>query len=283
MSGPSRDVDVHRVALGAATADADRAATEEPLEIRLHGVPFVVIMRTPGADRELAAGFLFAEGVVASRADLRSIEPCAYADADDADNIVNAMLEGGAAARVPELLAGRRRVLTTSACGVCGRRTIESLRGAVAPVTSAWTMSVSAVLGLPARIRAEQEAFNCTGGLHAAALFTPEGELDCAAEDVGRHNAVDKVIGGRLLHDTLPIDARALFVTGRTSFEIVQKAAAAGIPFVASVSAPSTLAIDLAAAAGITLVGFVRDAGFNVYTHPQRLSHALFELADSRG
>jgi FdhD protein len=265
-------VDVWRVRDGRSTKDVDRAATEEPLEIRLHGRPFTVIMRTPGADRELAAGFLLAEGVLASAADLGTIAHCTDPGADHPENILNVTLLNGSAAALEDILAGRRLVTMTSACGMCGRLTIESLRTEAPPLTSTWTVAHEALVGMPDRLRVAQAVFDETGGLHAAGLFTPEGALDQAAEDVGRHNAVDKVIGRMVIREAVPIADRILFVSGRTSFEIVQKAFLAGIPIVASVSAPSSLAIALAAAAGVTLVGFVRGASFNIYTHPSRVT-----------
>jgi FdhD protein len=265
-------VDVWRVRDGRSTREVDRAATEEPLEIRLHGRPFTVIMRTPGADSELAAGFLLAEGVLASAADLGTIAHCTDPGGDHPENTLNVTLLNGSAAALEDILAGRRLVTMSSACGMCGRLTIESLRADAPPLTSTWTVAHQALVGMPGRLRVAQAVFDETGGLHAAGLFTPEGVLDHAAEDVGRHNAVDKVIGRMVIREAVPIADRMLFVSGRTSFEIVQKAFLAGIPIVASVSAPSSLAIALAAAAGVTLVGFVRGASFNIYTHPSRVT-----------
>ena len=274
MSDPSqrfRAVDVHRVGrdpLGAAT---DAAAIEEPLEIRLHGSPFAVVMRTPGEDRALAAGFLLAEGVVRGPEDIGAVEVCRHPDTPDAHNVVDVYLMPAAAARLEDLLARRRNVTATSACGVCGRVTIDALRTRTDPLGSATQFDRVVIGGLPERLRERQHGFAGTGGLHAAGLFTPAGSCVRAAEDVGRHNAVDKVIGEMLLEERLPLAAHALAVSGRTSFEIVQKAWLGGIELICAVSAPSTLAIDLAAEAGITLLGFARDGGFNVYTHPHRL------------
>jgi FdhD protein len=225
-------------------------------------------MRTPGADRELAAGFLLAEQVIGSADDLGTIEYCTDAQPDNS-NVVNVTLTDEQ--RVARALADRRQVTTNASCGMCGRLTIDSLTVRLAPIDAAWTMDAQLLASLPTRLRAAQAAFDETGGLHAAALFSPDGRLADVAEDVGRHNAVDKIIGRRLLREELPLSAHALCVSGRTSFEIVQKAAIAGIPLVAAVSAPSSLAIDLARASGVTLVGFVRDGGFNIYAHENRI------------
>jgi FdhD protein len=274
-----RTVDITRVRGAFRTVDVDRAATEEPLEVRLHGRPFAVIMRTPGADRELAAGFLLSERVLHSADDLGAIEYCAEPGPAQggrhphtpAENIVNVTLANGSADSLDRVLAGRRQVMGNSSCGLCGRLTIESLRTDEAPIACAWTIDRATLSSLPDRLRQSQRVFDETGGLHAAGLFTRDGRLETSAEDVGRHNAVDKVIGRLLMADRLPLSDALLCVSGRTSFEIVQKALFAGIPIVASVSAPSSLAIDLARETGITLVGFVRGAGFNVYAHPARI------------
>jgi FdhD protein len=278
MSGMVRSFDIVRVRGEQRGADTDRAAMEEPLEVRLHGRPFAVIMRTPGADRELAAGFLLAEQVIASADDLGTIEYCtdraaemtAARGGDEAGNVVNVTLTDPA--RADRALADRRQVTTTSSCGMCGRRTIESLIVEVAPLAATWTMPAAMLLGLPGRLRSAQSAFDETGGLHAAGLFTPDGQLTDHAEDVGRHNAVDKVVGRMLIREALPLSRHVLCVSGRTSFEIVQKALVAGIPIVAAVSAPSSLAIDLAQEAGVTLVGFVRGDSLNIYAHPERIT-----------
>lgn len=264
-------VNVVRVASGRRTADSDRVATEEPLEIRLHGRPFAVLMRTPGADRELTAGFLLAERVLASADDLGTVAHCTDEGADHPENVVNVTLTGAAAGALERVLADRRLVAISSSCGMCGRLTIESLRSSAPPLTAAWTVGREIVLAMPERLREAQAVFDETGGLHAAGLFRREGVLEHAAEDVGRHNAVDKVVGHMVMRDAIPLCDRMLFVSGRTSFEIVQKAFLAGIPIVASVSAPSSLAIALAQEAGVTLVGFVRGNTFNIYSHPERI------------
>ena len=272
MQDTFRSVGVTRVREGQRAADLDRAATEEPLEIRLHGRPFAVIMRTPGADCDLAAGFLLAERVVAAADDLGTIEHCTDPAGDHPENIVNVTLANGSAEALDRLLADRRQVITNSSCGLCGRRTIESLRTDAPPILASWTIGASTLGSLPDRLRAAQAVFDETGGLHAAGLFTPEGRLDAVAEDVGRHNAVDKVVGRMLMREALPLSNHLLFVSGRASFEIVQKAVLAGIPIVASVSAPSSLAIELAAETSVTLVGFVRGGSFNIYAHPDRIA-----------
>jgi FdhD protein len=269
VSDQVREFVVSRFGGGDREESIDRAAVEEPLEIRLHGRPFAVIMRTPGADRELTVGFLLAERVIRSADGLGLVEHCR--DGDHPENIVNVTLVGEAAGGIERVLENRRQVTTSSACGLCGRLTIESLRAEAAPIRCGWTMARAVMSAMPDRLRAAQSVFDETGGLHAAGLFTGDGELEQVAEDVGRHNAVDKVIGRMLMREALPLANHALFVSGRTSFEIVQKAFLAGIPVVASVSAPSSLAIELAEEAGLTLVGFVRGQGFSIYAHPQRV------------
>ena len=301
-----KHIDIVRVHAGRRASDTDCAAAEEPLEVRLHGRPFAVIMRTPGADRELAAGFLLAERVLRSADDLGTIEHCrdqvrlkpdatvvgdqvlrphtkflgdqavesgsVRLQPDAAENIINVTLAGRSCVDLDRLLADRRETMTTAACGLCGRLTIESLKTDTPPLPPGGRMPAAVVSTLPLRLRDAQAVFDETGGLHAAGLFTHEGELSAIAEDVGRHNAVDKIVGRMLMQDALPLSRHALFVSGRTSFEIVQKALLAGIPVVASVSAPSSLAIDLAREAGVTLVGFVRGDSFNIYSHQARIT-----------
>jgi FdhD protein len=281
VTGAHRPVSVVRVRGATRVADTDRAATEEPLEIRLHDRPFAVIMRTPGADRELAAGFLLAERVIHSADDLGTIAYCAdradesrrgvESGVGHAANIVNITLANGSREAVERLLADRRQTTTSSACGLCGRQTIESLASDALPIHTTWTVSAAAIAAMPPSLRARQAVFDETGGLHAAGLFTRESALVDIAEDVGRHNAVDKIVGRMLMREALPLADHVLCVSGRTSYEIVQKAVVAGIPLVAAVSAPSTLAIDLAEAFGVTLVGFVRGEGFNIYAHAERI------------
>jgi FdhD protein len=237
-----------------AAGHVDQVAVEEPMEVRVNGASFAVIMRTPGADRDLAA-----------------IEYCQDAVAEGCDNTIDVTVTGDAVARLGARLGERRQVMMTSACGMCGRRTIESLQARVQTVGGDWTVGAAVVQSLPDRLRAAQAVFESTGGLHGAALFDRSGELQLVAEDVGRHNAVDKIAGRTLLAGKHPLDASILLVSGRTSFELVQKALLAGIPLMAAVSAPSSLAIELAARANITLCGFVRGPRFNIYSHAQRI------------
>jgi FdhD protein len=255
----------------------DTLATEEPLEIRVarHGGAagrVSVTMRTPGSDFELAAGFLFTEGVLRAADEVAAIRYCVDADLDGPQqyNVVSVQLAPGAAFD-PELL--RRSFYTTSSCGVCGKASIEAVRGQACPVAAPGpVVSAATLLALPARLRAAQAVFERTGGLHAAALFSAEGELLRAREDVGRHNAVDKLVGAGLLAGELPFSDRVLLVSGRLSFELVQKAARAGVAVLAGVSAPSSLAVELAAETGMTLVGFLRESRFNVYAGGERIA-----------
>jgi FdhD protein len=267
-----RDVRVVRLHGAAAAPDDDRVAVEEPLEVRVNGVPFAVIMRTPGHDITLACGFLLAEDVVRQVDEVAAVEQCDEVETEARGNVVNVTVTGAAAERVAARLGERRQVITTAACGLCGRRTIESLRSRVARVVGAWTVPAAVVSSLPVALRAAQAAFDATGGIHAAALCDLDGAVQLAAEDVGRHNAVDKIIGRALLDGALPLDRRLLVVSGRTSYELVQKALLGGVPLVAGVSAPSSLAVDLARASGITLCGFVRGQTMNVYAHPGRIA-----------
>jgi len=268
---PFRRVQVTRIGRGDGKPVEDLAATEEPLEVRLHGKPFSVIMRTPGADRELAAGFLLSEGVIHSHEDLGAVEHCRHPDHPDVHNIVDVYLMGDATARVNEHLEQRRNIVTSSSCGLCGRLTIESLRCQLEPLAADVRIRSDVAAGLPQTLRARQTVFDETGGLHGAGLFALNGTCCGSAEDVGRHNAVDKVIGSMLFEERVPLSEYALAVSGRASFEIIQKAWIGGIPIVCAVSAPSSLAIELADEAGITLLGFVRNGGFNLYTHQQRI------------
>ena len=270
--GPaSREVDVTRRGR-APRLERDRVAVEEPMEVRVNGAPFAVIMRTPGADRDLAAGFLLAEDVVRSVDEIGTIAYCAEADEEGRDNVINVNVTGAAVERLGERLGDRRQVMMTASCGLCGRRTIESLQARVSRVDGRWTIPSATISSLPERLRTAQAVFDSTGGLHAAGLFDRSGALQLSAEDVGRHNAVDKIVGRTLLAGLHPLDQMMLLVSGRTSFELVQKALLAGVPLIAAVSAPSSLAIDLATSAGITLCGFVRDGSFNVYAHAERIT-----------
>jgi len=271
---PYREVPVTvvgRPERGADGSTRDLAAVEEPLEVRLHGRPFAVIMRTPGEDRELATGFLWSESVIRLSADVGAVEHCRHPDRPEGHNVVDVYLLGESRAALDSCLAERRNVVANSSCGLCGRVTIDSLKTRAASLPLTWTMAAGVAAGLPERLRERQQVFAGTGGLHAAGLFTADGTFITSAEDVGRHTAVDKVIGRMILDERVPLSAHALVVSGRTSFEIVQKAWLGGVALVCAVSAPSTLAIDLAEEAGITLLGFARGGGFNVYTHSERL------------
>jgi FdhD protein len=271
MGSPVRPINVVRVSGGGSSHREDVAAAEEPLAIRLHGRTFVVTMRTPGSDRELVAGLLLSERILGSDPATGRINPLIRFVPGSDPNVIDVELTGDAAGRAERALAERRLVTANSACGVCGRQSIDDLMQGVSAVDGEWSIAASIVVTLPERLRAAQTAFDETGGLHAAGLFDAHGTLTAAAEDVGRHNAVDKVVGSQLLAERLPLNDRVLMVSGRTSFEIVQKAVVAGIPIVAAVSAPSSLAIDLARQANLTLLGFVRGDTFNIYAGPDRI------------
>ena len=255
---------------------ADYLATEEPLEIRLvaggsrHTV--AITMRTPGADFELAVGFLFGEGVVTGPGDVRRITYCTDRDvaAEQRFNVVNVELTAGA---VPDLRPLDRHFFTTSACGVCGKASLDALevRGCT-PVTAGPEVTADTLYRLPERLRGAQGIFESTGGLHAAGLFSAGGDLLAVREDVGRHNALDKVVGWALLHGRVPLDREVLVVSGRSSYEILQKSVVAGVRVVCGISAPSSLAVDLAQRFGVTLVGFLRDRRFNVYANAERIA-----------
>ncbi|HVW79366.1 MAG TPA: formate dehydrogenase accessory sulfurtransferase FdhD [Mycobacteriales bacterium] len=249
----------------------DTLAAEEPLEIRIGGQALTVTMRTPGDDVDLVLGFLVSEGVIRSREDVRTVSYCAGSDAGEANtyNILDVSLDPATSAARPA-----RHVLTTSACGLCGRTSIDEVRTRlpydVAGDEAAWTPA--AIAALPDALQLAQQVFQQTGGLHAAALFDDAAAAPLVVrEDVGRHNAVDKVVGWALREDRLPARGTVLVVSGRASFELVQKAAVAGIPALVAVSAPSSLAVDLARETGLTLVGFARGATMNVYSRGDRL------------
>jgi FdhD protein len=253
---------------------ADLLAAEEPLGIRVGGQAVTMTMRTPGDDIELAGGFLLSEGIVTEAADIASIvicngERCGHGDHDGMGNIADVTLRPGL-----EPQALRRNFLTTSACGVCGKASIAELRVTSRYDLSADQVQVTAAMlaTLPGRLRDAQRVFERTGGLHAAGLFSADGSLLAVREDVGRHNAVDKVVGWALQAGRLPLAGCVLLVSGRASFELVQKAVLAGIPVLAAVSAPSSLAAELAQEAGLTLVGFLRGGSMNVYSAEQRVS-----------
>ena len=254
----------------------EQLTVEEPLEIRLNGRSLAVIMRTPGHDHELACGFLFTEGIIKSLDDVLSIEDAVDADGLPLANVVDVTLRSPPAelANPAEAPAFQRHFAVSASCGLCGKNSIADLLCNVPPLTREMhdaPISAATLYSLTARLRAQQDVFSHTGGLHAAGLFTLTGELYLLREDVGRHNAVDKLIGHGLLQRALPFSHHILLVSGRTSFEIIQKALLARIPCIAAISAPSSLAVELADTSGITLVGFLRDHAMNVYTHPERI------------
>ena len=264
---------VLRIRSGATSSRPDTLVAEEPLEIRLNGRPLAITMRTPGDDFALAAGFLVSEGVLARAEEVANIVYCAGATADGSNtyNVVDVQLAPGVP--VPDISL-ERNVYTTSSCGLCGKASLDAVRTTARwPIADTPPVRVTPALlsALPDQLRAAQRVFDRTGGLHAAALFSPGGELLDLREDVGRHNAVDKLIGRALQSGRLPLSQSILLVSGRASFELAQKAVMAGIPLLAAVSAPSSLAVDLAAETGLTLVGFLRGASMNVYTGEQRI------------
>lgn len=274
---------VIRIRDGAVSTRPDTLVTEEPLEIRLNGKPLAITMRTPGDDFALAAGFLVSEGVLGRADELANIVYCAGATEDGSNtyNVVDVKLAPGVP--VPDITL-ERNVYTTSSCGLCGKVSLDAVRttarwrlgdgedGADGGGGSPLRIEPETLSMLPDRLRAAQRVFDRTGGLHAAGLFTPDGELLDLREDVGRHNAVDKLVGRALQQGLLPLSGSVLMVSGRASFELAQKAVMAGIPVLAAVSAPSSLAVDLAAETGLTLVGFLRGTSMNVYAGEHRLA-----------
>jgi FdhD protein len=274
VPGPADDEAVRPVALerwseGASRPAADDVAHEEPLEIQVGAAPLAVVMRTPGHDRELALGFLLTEGAIASAGDVESLRhESVTRSAGAADNVIRALLRPGVPVDVERL---RRNLYAVSSCGVCGKASLERALAAAPPLDDPARFRAELLYPLPERLREAQGAFSATGGLHAAALFDEGGKLLVVREDVGRHNAVDKAIGWAAERGRLPLRGHGLLVSGRASFEIVQKALAARIPLVAAVSAPTSLAVELAAAGGIALVGFLRGRGFNAYGARERI------------
>ncbi len=266
---------VVRIRNGVAGVRPDTLVAEEPLEIRLNGKPLAITMRTPGDDFALAVGFLVSEGVLGAASEVRAVTYCEGADEDGVNtyNVVNVQLAAGVP--VPDITL-ERNVYTTSSCGLCGKASLDAVRTATRfpGAAAADPVRVPAeLLGkLPDRLRAAQKVFDRTGGLHAAGLFSAQGELLDVREDVGRHNAVDKVVGRALQGGLLPLTGAVLLVSGRASFELAQKAVMAGIPVLAAVSAPSSLAVDLALESGLTLVGFLRGADMNVYAGEERIT-----------
>ena len=269
----SVDTRVLAVENGKGRQRSDRLAGEEPLEIRAAGpgqeaVRVAVTMRTPGNDFELAAGFLHTEGLLRSRTELSEIKYCTDVEfADQFYNVVTVQLRRPFQADLVQ-----RNFGMTSACGVCGKSSIDSIEVASEPLPEGPVIAATAIADLPERLRSAQRTFERTGGLHATDLFTPDGELTLIREDVGRHNALDKVIGNRLLDGATPLGGSLALVSGRASFELVQKAAVAGIPVLCAVGAPSSLAVDAARRLGMTLIGFVRDGRFNVYAGAERIA-----------
>jgi FdhD protein len=272
--GSTTRVPVRAVEEGRVVSRRDAVATEEPMEIRLAAGSarrrLAITMRTPGADFELAAGFLHGEGVVRPD-EVRRIAYCTDADLDSEQryNVVTVTLT---ADELPDLVTLERHFTTSSACGVCGKSSLEGLHlHGVAAVPPGPTVDAAVIEALPKALREGQRLFDTTGGLHAAGLFSPDGEPVCVREDVGRHNAVDKVVGWAALSGRLPLHGHVLMVSGRSSYEIMQKALVAGVPIVCAVSAPSSLAVGLAATYGMTLVGFLRGRRFNLYAGAERI------------
>ncbi len=260
----------------------DNLAVEEPLELRVDGHTLAITMRTPGHDMELVAGFLLAEGVVKTAADISSMRYCAGTDADGRQtyNVLDIVLADGVA---PPDASVERAFITSSACGLCGAAGIEAVRRISSYDVSSdpLVVSPSVIAALADKLRTGQPAFAKTGGLHAAGLFDSDGKLLCAREDIGRHNAVDKVLGWALQTGLVPARGAMLMVSGRASFELTQKAFMAGVPLLAAVSAPSSLAVELASEVGMTLLGFVRGESMNVYAGASRISSADEESAES--
>jgi FdhD protein len=257
---------------GEAFVRPDRLAAEEPMEIRAQGpgqeaASVAVTMRTPGHDFELAVGFLFTEGLIGGPGDVSSVRYCDLPAEEQRYNVVTVHLTRRFDAGVM-----RRNFYATSSCGVCGKASLDQVEVRCSPVVGGPPVPRSVLVSLPERLRAAQRIFDQTGGLHAAGLFDGSGELVALREDVGRHNAVDKLAGMAVLAGQVPLSERVLLVSGRVSFELVQKAAVAGIPVLCAISAPSSLAVEAAERLGVTVVGFLRGESFNIYSHPDRIS-----------
>ena len=248
----------------------DWVAREEPLEIRVKGESIVVTMRTPGHDKELAIGFLLAEGVITNSSDVLEIAYCQQGEASLHKNILNVFLSPEVEINLDRL---KRNVYASSSCGLCGKASIESLQNIFEPLNKIETViSVDKILTLAQKLRAKQSTFDKTGGLHAAGIFDRNGELLVLREDIGRHNAVDKILGHLFLKNRMPLEDCVLMVSGRASFEIIQKSLAGRVGIICAVSAPSSLAVDMAKESGQTLIGFLRERKFNVYSHKERIS-----------
>jgi FdhD protein len=280
VRGKTVNVAIRKVGAKGVSNTFDEIVTEEPLEIRVYLVgpdgkerydSISVTMRTPGNDFELAAGFLYSEGVISSRDDVERISYCVNVSEEQQYNIVNVYL-GESAKFDPDSLL--RHFYATSSCGVCGKASLEAIRtkGFTPIADDATSVSPETVVRLPDELRKAQLVFDKTGGLHASGLFDVEGRLELLREDVGRHNALDKLIGSQLLAGKVPIRRRICVVSGRIGFELVQKSLAAGIPLIAGVGAPSSLAVDLAREFNMTLIGFIRQGGFNIYSGGERVS-----------
>lgn len=272
MGRLSAGASVLRIGPAGSERGPDQLAVEEPMELRVGGDPVSVTMRTPGHDVELAHGFLLTEGVIGAVADVSTARYCDSRDAEGRNtyNVLDLDLAPGVAAPDHSV---RRNFYTTSSCGVCGKASLDAvrLRTRYSPAGDPLRITPEILRELPKRLRSAQRVFDRTGGLHGAGLFTAAGDLLVAREDVGRHNAVDKVLGWALLNDRVPATGCVLMLSGRVSFELVQKAVMAGVPAVAAVSAPSSLAVSLAADAGVTVVGFLRGDTMNVYAHASRV------------
>jgi FdhD protein len=264
-------ISVDLAASPAARPKRDELAAEEPLEIRVRKQPLAVTMRTPGHDIDLAMGFLLSEGIIGKADDVLTAQLCAGTDTPNTYNVVDVVLDPLVP---PPVTDPTRNFYTTSSCGVCGKASIDAVRTKSRFDVTADLITIPATVlaGMPETLRSKQRTFDRTGGLHAAGLFTADGEMLVLREDVGRHNAVDKVIGWALREGRLPLAGQVLMVSGRASFELTQKAWMAGLPLLAAVSAPSTLAAELADEAGMTLVGFVRGQRMNIYAGAQRVT-----------
>lgn len=262
-----QEIALQRITGDARQADRDLLATEEPLEIRIQDRSIAVVMRTPGEDRELAAGFLVTEGLVRSPDDIIDILPCSPDSASP--NVIRVRLSRPDSLDLERLT---RHVFTSSSCGICSKASIESVRGQFPPITDDFRVAPALIRSLPAALAGAQTNFQRTGGLHACGLFDTNGQLHVVREDVGRHNALDKLVGWAFLRNLLPLRRHLLLLSGRVSFEMMQKALAAGIPLVAALSAPTSLAVEFAHESGQTLIGFLRDEKMNVYAGSDRLA-----------